>query len=128
MLLAGLRLFPYWKNRTVNTPMKNKPLLVIALAALALSLVGTRLLHAQDRGARQQYEYAMLKWDGPDRIQICYPDRFESYRVFEKGVGLPRGAHDEEFCVNYAVNILARDGWQAIQLHSTRVMLQRPVK
>jgi hypothetical protein len=107
--------------------MKNKPLLVIALAVLALCLVGTRLLHAQGRSAPQQYEYAILKWDGPDRIQICYPDRFESYRVFEKGIGLPKGAHDEEFCVNYGVNLLARDGWQAIQLHATRVMLQRPV-
>ena len=107
--------------------MKNKPLLVIALAALALCLVGTRLLHAQDRSARQQYEYAILKWDGPDRIQLFFPDRFESYRVFEKGAGVPRGAHDEEFCVNYAVNMLAKDGWQAIQLHATRVMLQRPV-
>ena len=111
----------------MNIPMKTKPLLVITAIALIVCFAGGRLIHAQDRGGRQQYEYALLKWDGPDRIQICFPDRFESYRVFEKGAGVPRGAHDEEFCVNYAVNILAKDGWQAIQLHATRVMLQRPV-
>ncbi len=107
--------------------MSKTRLVIISLAILMACVAGTRLLRAQEKPARQQYEYALLKWDGPDKIQICYPDHFESYRVFEKGFTLPKNAHDEEYCVNVAVNSLAKDGWQAIQLHATRVLLQRAV-
>ena len=75
--------------------MKKKPLVIVSLAALVLGLVGAKLLHAQEKPTRQQYEYALLKWDGPDKIQVFYPDRFEFYRVFEKGNVLPKNAHDE---------------------------------
>jgi hypothetical protein len=107
--------------------MKKTPLMIASFAALTVCLVGTMLVRAQDRPSHQQFEYAMVKWDGPDKIQIFYPDRFENFRVFEKGNVLPKNAHDEEYCVNLVINNLAKEGWQAIQLHSTRVLLQRTV-
>ncbi len=107
--------------------MKNKTLVAITVVILAVWAEGTRFLHAQDKPVHQRYEYALLKWDGPDRIQIFYPDKFDSFRVFEKGNVLPKNAHDEEFCVNLVVNDLAREGWEPIQLHATRVMLRRAV-
>ena len=107
--------------------MKKTSLIILGAAAALLCLLGTMLVHAQDKPARQQFEYALVKWDGPDKIQIFYPDRFENFRVFEKGHVLPKNAHDEEYCVNLVINNLAKEGWQAIQLHSTRVLLQRTV-
>ncbi len=107
--------------------MKNKSIILFSIGALILCLTGSMLLHAQDKTSRQQYEYALIKWDGPDKIQVFYPDKFDYYRVFEKGNVLPKNAHDEEFCVNLAINTLAKDGWEAIQLHATRVLLRRPV-
>lgn len=78
--------------------------------------------------ATQTYEYAVIKYDGPDRIQLILPDSTEFIRVFQTGAKLPKNIHDEEFCVNWAVNHLAKSGWEVVNLHATRVMLKRPVK
>jgi hypothetical protein len=104
---------------------------LLAVAALVLGLVvgwgtGAGRLAAQEKPA-QRFEYALLKWDGPDRIQIFYPDRFESTRLFQQGYQLPKGARDEEYCVNIVINNMAKDGWVPIQLHATRVLFQRPL-
>lgn len=100
----------------------------LSITIVVLSIGGSLLLRAQEKPGRQLYEYALLKWDGPDKVQVFYPDKFDYFRVFEKGNTLPKNAHDEEYCVNLVVNNLAKDGWEPIQLHATRVMLRRQVK
>ncbi|HEX4343444.1 MAG TPA: hypothetical protein VH255_08635 [Verrucomicrobiae bacterium] len=106
--------------------MKTKIIGLIITVTMVAFIACPLLVKAEDKPAiKQQYEYAILKYDGPDRMQIFYPNKFETYHLFQKGVTLPKDAHDEEFCVNYVVNDLAKDGWEPIQLHATRVMLRR---
>jgi hypothetical protein len=104
---------------------------LLAVFALVFGLVvgwgtGAGRFAAQEKPA-PRFEYALMKYDGPDRIQIFYPDRFEYTRLFQQGHKLPKDARDEEYCVAIVINNMAKDGWLPIQLHATRVLFQRPL-
>ena len=90
--------------------MKTKLITTIIAAILLICAVVPRVSADDKPAAKQRYEYAIIKYDGPDRIQIMYPNqKVDMYRVFDKGVKLPADAKQEEFCVTYAVNELAKD-------------------
>lgn len=109
--------------------MTTKKVALASVVAFLLCAGAAFMMKAQDKPVvAQRYEYTLLKWDGPDKCQLFYPNKFEYYRVFEKGIKLPKNAHDEEFCVNYVINNLAKDGWEPIQLHATRVLFRRAVQ
>jgi hypothetical protein len=82
---------------------------------------------AQDKAATPRYEYAMIKWDGPDKIQFILPDKFEFVRMAEGGQPKPAHAQDEEYYLTLAANKLAREGWEAVNLNSRRILMRRPV-
>jgi len=92
---------------------------------IGLLMCGMVKAAAQDADA-PKYEYAMAKWDGPDRVQYILPDKFQLVRLFEKHP-LPRGAQAEEFCLTMAANELAKEGWQPVNLNSRRILFRRPV-
>lgn len=97
--------------------------------ALFICLGATFMLHAQDKTVQPaRYEYTLMKWDGPDKVQLFYPNKFEYFRVFDQGNKLPKNAHDEEYCVALVINKLAKDGWEPIQLHATRVLFRRTLQ
>jgi len=73
------------------------------------------------------YEYAMIKWDGPDKLAIIYPDRAELVRVF-KTAKLPSDISEEEFCLTWGANKLAQEGWEPVNLNSRRILFRRPPK
>ena len=52
---------------------------------MVVSLFATTIVLAQttSKPSRAKFEYAVVKWDGPDRIQIFYPDKLERFRVSE---------------------------------------------
>lgn len=86
---------------------------------LLLLAVGSRAFGADN------YEYAMIKWDGPDRLGVIYPDRAELVRVF-KIVKPPPDITEEEFCLTWGANKLAKEGWEPINLNSRRILFRRP--
>lgn len=92
-------------------------------AVIAFTLGG----RAQGPAVAPRYEVAMIKWDGPDKIQLITPQKSETLRVFKSGATLPPEIHDEEFCLTWAANKLAQDGWEPVTLNSTRILLKRPV-
>ena len=48
----------------------------------------------------QRYEYAIVKWDGPDRLFYNMPSKFEWAHIEKDGMSIPREAQNEEFpCV-----------------------------
>lgn len=77
--------------------------------------------------AAARYEVAIIKWDGPDKLQLIRPDGTEYVRLFQTGVALPKNIHDEEFCLNWAANKLASEGWEPVNLQATRILMRRPV-
>lgn len=98
----------------------------IGLAGLVAIAAATLLLHAQPSFTAQRYEVAIIKWDGPDKIQLITPQKSEFLRVFKTGAQLPPDIHDEEFCVAWAANKLAREGWEPVNLNATRLLMRRP--
>jgi hypothetical protein len=81
--------------------------------------------HTQEKSAAGKYEYAVVKWDGPDRLYYNLPDKFELVFLSKVGVQVPRGAQPEEWCLNYAANVMAKDGWEAVNLNSRRILFRR---
>ena len=79
---------------------------------------------AQEKG-NAKYEYAILKWDGPDRMYYNMPGRFEMVHLEKKGVKIPGDAQGEEWCLAYGANELAREGWEPVTLDSRRLLLRR---
>jgi hypothetical protein len=101
--------------------MKN--IILTSLVAGALFITGKAMAEGTNSVA-QAYEYGMIKWDGSDKIEIITPEKCELYRVFKLAV-LPAGIHDEEFCDMWAMNHVAKEGWQAVMIHGQRVMIRR---
>jgi hypothetical protein len=75
----------------------------------------------------EHYEYAMIKWDGPDKLAMIYPDRAEVVRVF-KQAKLASDVSEEEFCLTWGANQLAKEGWEPVNLNSRRILFRRPPK
>jgi hypothetical protein len=81
---------------------------------------------AEDKEAAAKYEYAVVKWDGPDRLFYNLPDKFELVYLSKVGVQVPREAQSEEWCLAYAANKMAKEGWEALNLNSRRILFRRP--
>ena len=96
--------------------MKYKTLTSILLLTVALVLA---------RG--ESYEYAMIKWDGPDKLSIIYPDRAELVRVFTQAKQ-PTDVTPEEFCLTWGANRLGKEGWEPVNLNSRRILFRRAPK
>lgn len=96
--------------------MKYKTLTVVFVLAAALALARA-----------ENYEYAMIKWDGPDKLSMIYPDRAELVRVFAHAK-LPNDVTPEEFCLTWGANKLGREGWQPVNLNSRRILFRRAPK
>ena len=105
--------------------MKKSLMLLVLLAAFVL-LKGAEMAAAQEKAVAQQFEYAMIKWDGPDRIQYILPEKFEFVRMGEK-YPLPKEAQAEEFYLTRASNELAKQGWEALNIDSRRILFRRLV-
>lgn len=101
--------------------MKKLFFLSVGVAALIL----TAVYGQSSSGGKAKWEFAIIKYDGPDRIQFIRPDRFEFVRLFQSGVQLPKNAHDEEYCLAVAANQMAEEGWEVVNLDATRLMLRR---
>ena len=69
-----------------------------------------------------------MKWDGPDRLYYNLPDKYELVFLSKTGVTIPKEAQAEEWCLTYAANKLARDGWETVTLDSRRILLRRAVR
>ena len=102
-----------------------KSLRPIALLLITATLLTAPMSQAEDKpAATQKYDFAMVKWDGPDRIQYILPDKFEVVRLGKK-FPKPEGAQDEEYYLTMAANELAKQGWEAIAIDSRRILLRR---
>ena len=71
------------------------------------------------------YEFAIVKWDGPDRLSYNLPDQFEFVQMKDRKVPIPKDAQPEEFWLAYAANEMAKQGWEAVNLNSRRILFRR---
>ena len=104
--------------------MKTKLVLALSLAALVLWIAP--VAQSQDKATvLARYDYAVVKWDGPDRLYYNLPDKFELVYLSRTGVQVPKDAQAEEWCLAYAANKMAKDGWEPINLDSRRILFRR---
>ena len=104
-----------------------KSVILVGLLAVATCFGTALLLRAQDKPVAK-YEYAIVKWEGPDRLYYNLPDKFELIHFDKGGIRIAKDAQEEEFCLAYACNNLAKDGWEPIALDSRRVLFRRAVQ
>ena len=103
-----------------------KSLAIIGLLFCALATLYPSTAAAADKPVdASQLEYAIVKWDGPDRIFYYLPDKFEMVHLKDQGVEVPKDAQAEEFYLAWAVNKMAADGWEAVNLNSRRILFRR---
>ena len=76
--------------------------------------------------AAQHYECAILKWDGNDRIQLLTPAKSEVIRVYQAGGQKTQDIPEEEYCLTWAANKLAQEGWALVNLNNRRILMHRP--
>jgi hypothetical protein len=65
-----------------------------------------------------------VKSDGPDRLFYNLPDKFEMVHI-AKSAKIPTEAQQEEWCLAYAANKMAVDGWEPVNLDSRRIVFRR---
>jgi len=92
--------------------------------SIGLALVLILCLSAAVSVRAENYEYAMIKWDGPDKLAMIYPDHAELIRVF-KTVKPPPDVNDEEFCLTWGANKLGKEGWEPVNMDSRRILFRR---
>ncbi len=108
--------------------MKKSTLLAVGITALVVWLGASFLGTAQEKSARQRCEFAVVKWDGNDKVCVNLPGKSEVIRVFAlAGSRTPSEMQDEEFCLAWTANNLAKDGWEVVTLDSRRLVFRRPL-
>ena len=100
-----------------------KKIICVALLVLVGCFALPTFSSAQDKVAK--FEYAIVKWDGPDRLYYNLPNKFEIVHLEKIGITVPKDAQNEEFCLSVAANIMAKDGWEPINLNSRRILFRR---
>jgi hypothetical protein len=104
-----------------------KKILCIALLALVGCVAMPSSSSAQDTATNHHYyEYAIVKWDGPDRLYYNLPnDEFKLVSLTKEGVKIPKEADNEQYCLSIAANRMAKDGWEPVNLDSRRILFRR---
>jgi len=98
------------------------------LVVVSILVLGFAAMQAQNKSEAGAYEYAIVKWDGPDRLYYNLPQSFVLVHVKSQGATIPRDAQEEEWCLAYAANQLAKEGWETLTLDSRRILLRRAKK
>ena len=117
-------------NRKVrNGSMRKTTLLAIGITALAVWLGASLFSTAQEKSQPQRYEYAVIKWDGNDKVCVNLPSKSEILHVYElSGSRTPKEMQEEEFCLAWTANKLAKEGWEVVTLDSRRLVFHRPIR
>ena len=104
--------------------MKTLTLVVLLAGAVLFGSVSSTA-QAADKPAASKWEYAIVKWDAPDRIYYNLPGKFEVVYLSKIGVTIPKTAQREEFCLAWAANKMAEEGWEAVNISSRRILMKR---
>ena len=106
--------------------MKKITLLTIGITALVVWLATSFLVTAQEKASAPHSEYAMIKWDGTDKVCVNLPGKPEIWHVYDlAGARTPKDMQEEEFCLAWTANKLASTGWEVAGFDSRRILLRR---
>ena len=87
---------------------------------------GVFLQHRSGKGARATLEFAIIKWDGNDKVCVNLPTKSEIVHVYElSNSRTPKDMQEEEFCLAFMANKLAKEGWDVAAFDSRRLVFRR---
>ena len=106
--------------------MRKTTLFAVGIAALVVWLGASLLGKAQEKASPQHFEFAVIKWDGNDKVCVNLPNRSEIAHVYELcSTRTPKEMQEEEFCLAFMANKLAKDGWEVAAFDSRRLVFRR---
>jgi hypothetical protein len=106
--------------------MKRTTMLAIGITALATWLGASLLSRAQEKAFARRSEYAVIKWDGTDKVCVNLPNKAEILHVYElSSTRTPKEMQEEEFCMTFMANRMAKEGWEVLTLDSRRLVFRR---
>ncbi len=106
--------------------MKKTTLLAVGITALVVWLGASLFGTAQEKASTQRSEVAIIKWDGGDKVCVNLPGRAEIMHVYELcNTRTPKEMQEEEFCLAFMANKLAKDGWEVAAFDSRRLVFRR---
>lgn len=106
--------------------MRKTTLFAIGITALAVWLGASLFSTAQVNAPAMRAEYAVIKWDGADKVCVNLPGKSEIMHVYElSGNRTPKDMQEEEFCLAWMANKLAKDRWEVVAFDSRRLVFKR---
>jgi hypothetical protein len=106
--------------------MRTTTLLGIGITVLTVWLGTSTFIKAQTKAPAGHLEYAVIKWDGGDKVCVNLPNKSEIAHVYELAANrTPKEMQEEEFCLAFMANKLAKDRWQVVTLDSRRLVFSR---
>ena len=106
--------------------MKKIALLGIGIAALVVWLGTSLPVVAQAKIGGGHNEIAIVKWDGSDKVCVNLPGKSEIWHVYELSSSrTPKEMQEEEFCLAWTANKLAKEGWEVAAFDSRRLVFRR---
>jgi hypothetical protein len=98
-------------------------LLIVSVIAVQRTLPG----HAQDKPAAvQAYEYGIIKWEASDKVQLVYPTGSTVIHAYNSGARHNDATSEEDSSMIWAIEHVAKDGWEPVNLDGTRTLIRRP--
>jgi hypothetical protein len=104
--------------------------LFVAVAALTLivtvaSLLSSRAADSPPAGAK--YEYATIRWGGPDNTHVIRPGgEVEFVGPQLRQIKRPDRSNDRSLYMNVVMNGMAEHGWEFAGMTSDDIVMRRP--
>jgi hypothetical protein len=106
--------------------MRKSTLLAIGITAIAVWLGAAFFSTAQEKAPMRQLEFAIIKWDGNDKVCVNLPTKSEVVHVYElSNSRTPKEMQEEEYCLAFMANKLAKEGWDVAAFDSRRLVFRR---
>lgn len=100
---------------------------LIPIGVCAAGLCGWMVANdAQPKPAPGPYEYATLRWAGPQNTHVIHPSgKVEVLGRQLVGIRKPAPADERSFYMNLAANALGREGYELVALTSDDYLFRR---
>jgi hypothetical protein len=113
-------------RKVKNGSMKKTTMLAVGIIAVVVWLGASLLSTAQVKAPAMHREYAVIKWDGSDKVCVNLPGKSEIMHVYElSGSRTPKDMQEEEFCLAWMANKLAKERWEVVAFDSRRLVFSR---
>jgi hypothetical protein len=107
--------------------MKKNHLIVLALVAIC-SVFVVKLLGAESQGSSPRYEYATIRWAGPENTHIIRPGGQVEFIGGElRKVQKPDRADNRSFYMNAAMNGLTKEGYELAGMSNDDIVMKKSV-